>query len=413
MPSFVIEHTEDGASHRSTSWPTVLMAIAAGVLAAFQVGKVHIALPSIRLSFSLGLVGASWILSALNTVGLFTATPVGTFCSRIGNKSAVVAGLFFVAAASALGGFSPSLKWLLATRFLEGIGFMMIVVAAPSLIVEVADPKKLRLALAGWSAYMPGGIALINLLAAPVLEHHTWRTVWWLNALLLFGLSVVIGFFGKKRLTSGTKTQRLGPWNELSRVVAARGPVFLAVIFAMYTMQHLSVMGFMPTLLHDRFQISQARIGMLVSVAMASNIVGNLAAGFLLQRGIHRSRLIILTSIFMACMTVVMFTPKLPFVAFYCCTFAFSCVGGMIPSSLISAVPFYSPSPSLLGATNGLLVQGSCLGIVAGPPMMSLIATHLGWSWVPVMTGISAIVAVVLAYKMRVPTNSAQDLARP
>jgi len=47
-----------------------MLAIAAGALAAFQVGKVHIALPSIRHSFALGLVSASWLLSALSFVGL-------------------------------------------------------------------------------------------------------------------------------------------------------------------------------------------------------------------------------------------------------------------------------------------------------------------------------------------------------
>ena len=46
-----------------------MLAIAAGALAAFQVGKVHIALPSIRHSFALGFVSASWLLSALSLLG--------------------------------------------------------------------------------------------------------------------------------------------------------------------------------------------------------------------------------------------------------------------------------------------------------------------------------------------------------
>jgi len=45
-----------------TPWLTVLLAICAGMLAAFQVGKVHIALSSVRQSFSLGLISASWAL---------------------------------------------------------------------------------------------------------------------------------------------------------------------------------------------------------------------------------------------------------------------------------------------------------------------------------------------------------------
>jgi MFS family permease len=390
----------------ATSWITVLLAIAAGTLAAFQVGKVHIALPSIRQSFSLSLVSASWILSALSIVGLFTATPAGAISARIGNKRAIIIGLVLIAIASAAGGFSPSLSWLLISRFIEGIGFVMIVVAAPSLIVEVTGAENLRLALAGWAAYMPGGVALITLLAPLVLVHHTWRAVWWLNALVLLVAAIVIGMLAGKGAPQNLQPKLLSAWDELTCVLASRGPVLLAIIFGMYTMQHLSVMGFMPTLLHERFHLPEGRIGLLVAIAMASNIIGNLAAGLLLQRSFSRARIIAVTSIFMACMTVGMFVLHLPFPAFYACAFAFSCVGGLVPSAVMGAAPFHTPAPSLLGATNGLLVQGSNLGIVAGPPLMSLIATHLGWSWVPVMTGVSAILAAVLAANMRVTTHS-------
>jgi MFS family permease len=146
----------------TTSWLTVLLAISAGMLAAFQVGKVHIALSSVRQSFSLGLISASWILSALNIVGLFVAIPTGTLGDQFGNKRIVIAGLLFIAVASALGGLAPSLSWLLLSRLIEGIGFVMVVVAAPTMIVEAATSENLRLALAGWSAYMPGGVALIT-----------------------------------------------------------------------------------------------------------------------------------------------------------------------------------------------------------------------------------------------------------
>jgi len=40
-------------STSATPWLSVLLAVGAGMLAAFQVGKVHIALPSIPASFSL------------------------------------------------------------------------------------------------------------------------------------------------------------------------------------------------------------------------------------------------------------------------------------------------------------------------------------------------------------------------
>ena len=58
--------TADGA----TAWGVVLLAIGAGLLCGAQLGKAHISLPSIRNSFSLSLVDASWILSALSLESL-------------------------------------------------------------------------------------------------------------------------------------------------------------------------------------------------------------------------------------------------------------------------------------------------------------------------------------------------------
>jgi MFS family permease len=80
-----------------------------------------------------------------------------------------------------------------------------------------------------------------------------------------------------------------------------------------------------------------------------------------------------------------------------------------VPSCVIGAAPFHTPYPSLLGATNGLLVQGSNLGIVIGPLLMSMIVTHFGWNWVPVATGLSALFTVLMARNMRANTHSQSE----
>ena len=391
------------AAPAKTSWISVLLAVAAGVFAASQLGKVHIALPSIRGTFSLSLVSASWILSALNVVGLLAATPAGTLCARMGNKRGVVLGLGMIAVSSAAGGFSPTVAWLLITRLVEGIGFVMVVVAAPSLIVEVTGTRDLRLALAGWSAFMPGGIALTTALAPLVLARHSWRAVWEIEAASLLILAVLIAAFSKPGTPAAGPPEPGAVRKELGAVLTSRGPMLLAIIFGMFTMQYLSIMGFLPTLLLEKFHLSEETTGILVSIAMATNILGNLAAGVLLQRGFSRARIIALTSIFMACMAVAMFSLRLPLDAFYVCAVAFSCVGGLIPSSVMGAAPYHTPSPSLLGATNGLLVQGSNLGIVLGPPVVSMIATRYGWNYVPLATGLAAALAAVLACNLRTP----------
>jgi MFS family permease len=62
----------------------VSLAIFAGILAATQVGKAHIALPAIRSDLHLSLVAASWLISAMNFLGLFGASLVGILAARYG-----------------------------------------------------------------------------------------------------------------------------------------------------------------------------------------------------------------------------------------------------------------------------------------------------------------------------------------
>jgi MFS family permease len=388
--------TQHGGT-RKTAWGAVLIAIGAGILAGVQVGKAHIALPSIRGSFALRLVDASWILSALSFVGLFVATPIGSLARRVGTKGAVEFGLLIMAAASAAGSAASSAKWLIVSRFIEGLGFVLVVVAAPSLICDIAEPRHLRIALAGWATFMPAGVALATLLTPLLLAHHSWRSVWIADAAALAVYAFTLVHFGIHQNANPAVFSETHLWHDLWVVATARGPVLLALIFALYTLLHLGIMGLLPTILAENYRVQQHNIGILASSAMASNILGNLAAGVLLQRGASRSLLIGAASAAMALMTIGMFSVHLSFGITYLCCFVFSCVGGVIPATVISAAPFYSPNSALLPATNGILVQGSNLGIVVGPPLISSIATYAGWKWVPALTVAAAAAATTLA----------------
>jgi MFS family permease len=396
-----IESNDNSASNQSsgkTVWGVVLLAIGSGILAAAQLGKVYIGLPSIQSSFSLSLVDASWMLSALSFVGLIIATPAGSFAAKLGTKKTVVAGLLIIAAASAAGGAASSATWLVITRVVEGLGFVMIIVAAPSLIVEVTERRHIRFVLAAWAGFMPAGIALATLLAPFVLSHYSWRAVWFIDAAILVVFALLLSVMRAQPLISSRRSSEFRPWQQLGAVLTAPGPVLLALIFGTYTFQHLGIMGLLASVLIENYGVSPDRAGLFVSTAMTANILGNLAAGVLLQRGVRRSTLIGSASLVMIVMAFGMFAAHLPLSGVYVCCFLFSCVGGIIPGTVLSAPPFYAPSTELIPATNGLLVQGSNLGIVFGPPIISALAAKAGWSWVPALVLVAASTATVLAF---------------
>ena len=70
------------------------------------------------------LTQAAWVISIFNVVGIVSGMALGAMADRIGHRRMVLAGLLIVA--------TP----LLATRFVEGVGFMIVVVATPALIAR-------------------------------------------------------------------------------------------------------------------------------------------------------------------------------------------------------------------------------------------------------------------------------------
>jgi MFS family permease len=184
----------------------------------------------------------------------------------------------------------------------------------------------------------------------------------------------------------------------LGAVITAPGPVILALIFGTYTLQHLGIMGLLASVLIENYKATPDGAGLFVSTAMTANILGNLAAGVLLQKGVRRSTLIGGTSLVMIVMAFGMFSAHLPLSGVYVCCFLFSCVGGIIPGTVLSAPPFYAPRTELIPATNGLLVQGSNLGIVFGPPLISALAARAGWNWVPALVVVAASTATALGF---------------
>src|SRR5262249_37710960 len=156
-------------------------------------------------------------------------------------------GLALLACAGLAGAAAPDIATLLATRFAEGVGFLMVTIAAPTLIARFSRPADLKLAFGIWGAYMPTGQTAMILAAPLLLAPFGWRGLWLANALLVAGFTVAAAYATKSLPPPPT-----GPAPSLAgdfyRVATAPGPLLLAAIFGCYALQYLAVMGFLPTI---------------------------------------------------------------------------------------------------------------------------------------------------------------------
>ena len=71
-----------------------------------------------------------------------------------------------MAVAAALCAAANDAATLLAGRTLAGIGYLLVVVAGPSLMAATAEPRHQPMTLSLWGTFVPTGIALAGLVAA-------------------------------------------------------------------------------------------------------------------------------------------------------------------------------------------------------------------------------------------------------
>ncbi len=385
---------------KKNRWDLVLLFVGAGVVASFQVGKAPPMLPSIRDELGMSLVLAGWVLSTFNVLGLAVGSLAGAVSDALGHRLVLFSGLVLQAAGSIIGAFSPVASILLTTRLFEGLGFLMIASSAPVLIFKVTRPSDVRFSLAVWSCFLPAGASIIMLLAPMFNSFSGWRGLWLANGAVLVLFAV---FFMKK--TDGMSMPEVKTSLNLKRfigdfagTVTSAGPLLLSFIFAAYTLQWLTVMGFLPTLLIDDFGIGKGSASIFTAVMVAVNIPGNLAGGWLMQKGIGRGKLICTAILIMGLNSFVIYSSGLHFWIRYGGCLAFSGFGGLLPASILSGAPVHAPCSDQVGTTNGLIMQGGQLGQLVGPPVLAVLVSHTGtWQSAPFMLFAAALTGAGLS----------------
>ncbi|MEJ1126313.1 MFS transporter [Variovorax sp. CCNWLW225] len=385
-------------SSSSTHWRGVALVVAAGVVASLQVGKVAIAVPQLRADFGLDLSMVGWLMAMFSLLGVAGAVPVGAWVARAGDRRLVLAGLLAIAAGSTAGALANGMAMLLAGRVVEGLGFVLITIAGPSVLQRMVSPGGKDLAFAIWSCFMPAGIA-IALFSGSLLDG--WRGFWLGNAALaaLLALLLLLG------VSRGAASAAPVSWHSMARDAAATAkagaPALIAASFVIYSLQFFALFSFLPVLLIERMGVGMAAAGSLSAVACCVNVAGNLAAGVLLKRGVARWLLAAVASALMGLSAIGIFLPVLGAVPAFLLCLAFSGAGGLLPATLIGTSPIVSPNARLVPMSMGLLMLGSNLGQMIGPVIVGGAVDSMGWAAAAVIVALAGASGVLLALGLR------------
>ncbi|AZS79964.1 MFS transporter [Achromobacter spanius] len=382
-----------------TRWTGVLAIVGAGVVASLQVGKVIIAAPLLRQDLGLDLASIGTLTAVFSLLGVVGGIAAGGVIARFGARRMLLLGLLATALGTAMGAMAPSYGLLLASRVVEGLGFLMITVAGPAALQRMVSASGRDFAFALWSCYMPTGMA-VAMLASQAFDH--WQAYWWCaGAAVVVALASVAALVPAGESTASASLSWRGMRQDTVDTLGAAGPVLLALSFTLYSLMFFALFTFLPVLLMEQLGLTLAQAGLYSAIASAANIIGNLGAGVLLARGWRRSTLIACASATMGLVALLIFQSVLPAMPTFLLCVLFSAVGGLIPATLLGTAPLVAPRPALTAASVGLVMQGSNLGQVIGPVTVGGVIDRYGWGAASYVVLAAALGGLVIAAGLR------------
>lgn len=166
------------------------------------------------------------------------------------------------------------------------------------------------------------------------------------------------------------------------------------------------MVGFLPSI-YAQAGVAVSTAAWLTALVAAVNIVGNLAAGRLLQVGTAPFTLLVAGFAAMGVGAMAAFGVDAAFWLQYLAVLAFSMLGGLIPGTLFSLAVRLAPSVATVPTAVGWMQQWSALGQFFGPPLVAWVVSQTGsWQWTWMVTGGFSLAGVALAWQIHSLANT-------
>ncbi|MEW9530010.1 CynX/NimT family MFS transporter [Microbispora sp. NPDC049125] len=376
---------------RRSQWVTILIVYIGGVVAAMSLGKFASVGPVVAAQLGLSLSQLGWVISAVVGVGAVAGLPAGYLVRRFGAERSLVAGLVLIAAAGAASVAAGDFAWMLAVRGIEGIGYLLVTISCPALILRLARERDRGTALSIWATFVPVGLGASTLAGGAAGSAVGWRG--WIG--LIAGLTLVMALTVWIRLPRGPgRRATAGP---VPRARALTGPAVLAASFCLAALVTIPVIVLLPTLLIEQYGCSAAAAGAVTSMISLLGVAGGLAVGVLLRRGAP-------VGVLALCGLLVVPAAWLTYgddgsrAAALAGAGIISLVNGFLGALVFAALPLVLERLDHADVGNGVVAQAGSLGSLLGPPLFGLVAGGAGYqALVPVIAvGILAAVGSLL-----------------
>src|SRR5262245_31862622 len=156
---------------------------------------VNVALPALQASLNATITDVQWVIEAY---ALFLGALIlvgGSLGDQLGRRKVFLAGVVVFTLSSILCGLAPNSLVLIIGRAIQGIGAAFLVPGSLAIITATFDGEERGRAIGTWSGFSAITTALGPVLGGWLIEHVTWRAVFFLNVPLALVVLAVLALF--------------------------------------------------------------------------------------------------------------------------------------------------------------------------------------------------------------------------
>ncbi|WP_316157195.1 MFS transporter [Cupriavidus sp. BIC8F] len=417
----------DAARLSSLQLRTIALCFAIVALDGFDIAIIGFLAPHIRSEWSLSVVALGPLFSA-GLLGLMTgAFLCGPLADRIGRRRVLVMSVAWFGAACAASAAAPGIGWLIALRFLTGMGLGGAMPNAITLTAEFSPSRRRGMLLTIMFCGFSLGSALGGVVTAYLIEQVGWRGVLALGGVLPLALVPVLALAlpesvrylatregmqariaatlaridasrvaGGQRYVTDEPEGRSSPVSQLFAPRYRQGTLWLWLAFFCSLLLLYLMINWLPILV-QRSGLTLKEASMLAGLLQGGGVLGAIVLGVLLDRfnpyavvaGAYT-----LGAIAVACLASVS-APTAVAAAIFVTGF---CVSGSQVCANVLASAFYPTSSRATGVAWALGIGrvGAIAGSLGGALLLSA-----GWSNAALylLLAIPAVVAAIGIYR--------------
>lgn len=171
---------EHPCAARAEIW-VLTATILASSMAFIDSTVVNVALPALQASFHATVVDVQWVVESYGLLLAALILAGGSLGDRLGRRLVFLSGVALFALASAGCGVASNIHYLIFARSIQGVGAAHLVPGSLAIISTSFDKKSRGQAIGTWSGFTAITTTLGPLLGGWLVEHGSWRWVFFIN----------------------------------------------------------------------------------------------------------------------------------------------------------------------------------------------------------------------------------------